>query len=591
MAKNYDEMSREELLAEITRLREQCDQLPNLEGELETLRQELSAQQMNLREAQELLEASRDAYAELYDFAPTAYMMLDPNGVIQSINLTGCALLERERTRVLGLPFYGFVAKESRHAFLEHMRRCRRGQSHIESEILLQLPNGRLMPVLIQSRPDTVPPKSFRTVALDLTERKRVEQAIHDMNHTLEQRVHERTLELERANNDLMHQVSQRVLAEADLQEADKRKDQFLAMLGHELRNPLAPIKNAADLLRLVGETVPDLREIYETIERQANHMTRIIDDLLDVSRISRGKIQLRRETIDWRTVIRDVVHDIESGASNSVAVRLDLPNEAVWVSGDSTRLTQAIGNLLHNALKFTDPGGEVLLRLHVDDAANRGLLSVRDTGIGIDPRMLDSIFDIFTQVDRGLDRSRGGLGLGLSLVRALISLHGGEVKAHSAGVGQGTEMHVWLPLAEPPHWNAMPPPKIQSQPRHRILVIDDRRDSLRMLQALLSSMGQEVHVAQSGEEGLEVANAILPEIVFADIGLPGIDGYDVARQLRCHPHLHDVFLVAVTGYGQPEDAQRAYDAGFNRHVPKPVALDTLRSLLVSLERKFMLNN
>jgi PAS domain S-box-containing protein len=595
MAKNYEQMTRLELLAEVARLRKQCVQgvsVESLQHDLETHREELAAQQYHLRNTQELLEASRDAYAELYDFAPIAYLTLDPNGVILSINLTGCALLERERIRVHGLPFYGFVSKDSRNGFLEHMRRCRLGQRHVESELVLQLPSGRSVPMLLQSRPDSLPPKAFRTVLLDLTERKQSEQEVHDLNASLERRVQERTLELERANRDLKREVEQRVIAEAALQDAHRRKDDFLAMLGHELRNPLAPLCNAAELLSLKAAENSEIQDICRIMERQSHHMMRIIDDLLDVSRITHGKISLRLETLDWCSVIRDVVRDFSTTLAKDIAVQLNLPPAPVWLQADATRLTQVLQNLLHNSVKFTPPGGQVVIDLTRDEQANAALLSVRDTGVGIDPQLLDVVFDAFRQADQSLHRSHGGLGLGLALVKGLISLHGGKVSAHSEGIGHGTEMRVWLPVVASPQRHVVLPASVPApvtpKSRHRVLVIDDRRDSLRMLQALLSNLGQEVYTAESGEQGLEMASLVHPEIVFSDIGLPGIDGYAVAQQLRSHPELSETYLVAVTGYGQPEDERRSYEAGFNRHFRKPITLDALRSLLGSFQREWV---
>jgi CheY-like chemotaxis protein len=265
---------------------------------------------------------------------------------------------------------------------------------------------------------------------------------------------------------------------------------------------------------------------------------------------------------------------------SAGLSLQLDLPAEPVWVRADATRLTQVLGNLLSNAHKFTDRGGLIAVRLRADDATQLATLSVFDTGIGVELDMLGRIFDIFSQADRSLDRTRGGLGLGLALVKGLVELHGGQVTAASAGLGRGTTINISLPLLSA----SQDAPRLLKQPapatRRRILVVDDRRDQLRMLEALLTRLGHDVHTASSGAEALKLAIDLHPDVVFSDIGMPDIDGYTIARQLRNDPLLHDAFLVAVTGYGQPEDERRAYEAGFDRHFRKPIGLAELQQLL-----------
>jgi signal transduction histidine kinase/ActR/RegA family two-component response regulator len=386
---------------------------------------------------------------------------------------------------------------------------------------------------------------------------------------------------LEASNHELRREIRQREQAERALKEADQRKDQFLAMLGHELRNPLAPIRHAAEVLKIATPDDPAIQELVDVIERQSSHMSRIIDDLLDVSRISRGKITLHFETVDWRALVEDETHDfgvefIDSG----LTLQLDLPPKPVWVHGDSTRLTQVLGNLLSNAQKFSDRGGIVTVRLRADDERRLATLSVSDTGIGVELDMLGRMFDPFSQADRSLDRTRGGLGLGLALVRGLVALHGGEVTAASAGLGRGTTISVCLPVSSHSQISISVPQRQPRARRQRILVVDDRRDQLRMLEALLTRLGHEVHTASSGGEALRLATALHPDVVFSDIGLPDIDGYAIARRLRSDPELRNAFLVAVTGYGQPEDEQRAYEAGFDRHCRKPVGIAELQEVL-----------
>lgn len=548
--------------------------------DLETHQEELLAQHRQLQHAQAELEASRDAYAELYDFAPFAYLTLDPNGVIQAANLTACTLLGKSRTALLSKPFYGFVVREDRPLFLDHLRRCRSGNCEIQSELRIKLDHCE-RPMLMQSKAVGSPPDVCRTVLFDLSERKAIEARVHDLNATLEHRVQERTAELVAINDALRREITQREQAERALKEADDRKDQFLAMLGHELRNPLAPIRHAAEVLKLAAPDDPYLRELGEVIERQSTHMSHIIDDLLDVTRISRGKINLQFETLDWRKLIEDEVHDFKTELHDSgQTLQLDLPDEPVWVRGDATRLMQVLDNLLSNAHKFTDQGGLIAITLRANARAGQATLSVTDNGIGVELDMLGRMFDTFSQADRSLDRTRGGLGLGLALVRGLLELHGGQVSAASAGLGRGTTITVSLPLhIESPATPAEPRTPTPRR-RWRILVVDDRRDQLRMLEALLTRLGHDVYTASTGAEALQLAAALQPDVVFSDIGMPDIDGYAIARRLRSNPQLHDAFLVAVTGYGQPEDERRAYEAGFDRHFRKPVGLAELQKLL-----------
>lgn len=414
----------------------------------------------------------------------------------------------------------------------------------------------------------------------------RREQFPDAMRQRLEQRVRERTAELEAINAELRREVNQREQAERALKESDDRKDQFLAMLGHELRNPLAPIRHAAEVLRITAPDDAYIQELCDVIERQSSHMGHIIDDLLDVSRISRGKINMHFETMDWRELIQNELHDFRVELDEcGLTLELDLPAEPVWVRGDATRLTQVLGNLLSNAQKFTDRGGLISVRLTTDYDRQEATLSVADTGIGVELEMLGRMFDPFSQADRSLDRTRGGLGLGLALVKGLVRLHGGQVTAASAGLGRGTVVKMSLPMLPAADASLeLRRPRRQAR-RRRILVVDDRRDQLRMLEALLTRLGHDVHTASSGAEALQLAAALHPDVVFSDIGMPDIDGYAIARRLRSDPELRHAFLVAVTGYGQPEDERRAYEAGFDRHFRKPVGLAELQQLLETPER------
>jgi PAS domain S-box-containing protein len=370
--------------------------------------------------------------------------------------------------------------------------------------------------------------------------------------------------------------------AEEALQDADRRKDEFLAMLAHELRNPLGPIRNAVHILHLLGNEVPDAQQARAMIDRQVSHMARLIDDLLDVSRITRGKILLRRSLCDLTLIVRTTLEDyrgmLEAAGLKVIA---ELPDEPIWVHGDATRLAQVVGNLLHNANKFTDAGGKVTPRLTVEEGYAR--LSIRDTGIGMEPAMLARVFEAFSQADRSIDRSRGGLGLGLALVKGLMQLHRGTVSAHSEGLGCGSEFTIRLPITTAPLSASTAGPKPLEQ-KLRILIIEDHRDAADSMRMLLSLAGHEAKTAANGLAGLELAAAFRPDVVLCDIGLPGgVDGYEVARMLREDPGMSDTRLIALTGYGQDEDLRRAREAGFDVHLTKPVDVDELRKVLASL--------
>ncbi len=371
-----------------------------------------------------------------------------------------------------------------------------------------------------------------------------------------------------------------------DVQEADRRKNEFLAMLAHELRNPLAPIRNAVQILRLRGPMQPELQDVRDMIERQVQHLVRLVDDLLDVSRITRGKIQLQMEPVDVAAVVGRAVETsrpLLDARKHQLSV--SLPTESLRVQADPVRLGQVLSNLLNNAAKYTEEGGRIWLS--AEREGKEILLRVRDTGVGIPPHMLASVFDLFTQVDRSLDRSEGGLGIGLTLVRRLVELHAGSVQAFSAGPNQGSEFVVRLPAltAEPfPRMssNGAGMPSAEST-QHRILVVDDNVDAADSLALLLHLAGHEVRVCHDGPAAVAAAQDFHPDIVLLDIGLPGMDGYEVARRLREQEALAEALLVALTGYGQEEDLRRSQEAGFDHHLVKPVEPATLFTLFASL--------
>jgi PAS domain S-box-containing protein len=362
------------------------------------------------------------------------------------------------------------------------------------------------------------------------------------------------------------------------LADVDRRKDEFLGMLSHELRNPLGPIRNSIYILDRADPASEQARRARAVIERQSVQLTRLVDDLLDVTRIARGKIELRRGRVDLAKLVRRAGED-HGGLmrERGLELRLEVPPGPMWVDGDAVRLAQIVGNLLHNSAKFTARGGKVLLALVSSPGAVE--IRVQDTGDGLDPELLERVFEPFVQADRTLARTGGGLGLGLAMVKGLTELHGGSVRAASAGPGQGAEFVARLPVAPgaPEACAAVPPP--QDGRHRRVLVVDDSRDAAESLAELVRMFGHTVEVAQDGPTALAKARACDPEVVFCDIGLPGMNGYDVARALRAQGP-HAVRLVALSGYAQPDDLKKAAEAGFDSHVAKPANLDDIRRLL-----------
>jgi signal transduction histidine kinase len=395
------------------------------------------------------------------------------------------------------------------------------------------------------------------------------------LNRELEARVAERTAELEDS-------TAKQIELTEQLREADRRKDEFLAFLAHELRNPLAPIVNAASILRLKVADDPDLNWCREVIERQSRQLTRLVDDLLDVSRITRGKITLRSEPVDVATVVAAAVETCRPTIdAHRHELTVKLPDRPLILQGDPARLTQIIANLLSNGARYQDDGGRI--ELIVEPGGTDAVFTVRDDGIGIAPDVLPSVFDLFSQAGRSQKRTNDGLGIGLALVKKLTELHGGTIEARSEGQGKGSQFVVRIPRRTSPV--AADRPEAEAAAARfgavplRILVVDDNRDAAGSLAELLRLGGHQVTVAHDGPQALELALADQPEIVFLDIGLPEMDGYEVCRQARALG-LSDVRIIAMSGYGQLQDRQRSKAAGFDAHSVKPVELDELAKLL-----------
>ncbi len=368
------------------------------------------------------------------------------------------------------------------------------------------------------------------------------------------------------------------------LRESDRRKDEFLAMLAHELRNPLAPIRNAVQIFRVKSPPVPELAWATDVIGRQVDQMTRLVDDLLDVSRINTGKIEIRQQRVTLASIFDSAVEAVRpliDGRRHELVV--DIPTDPILLDVDPTRLSQVFANLLNNAAKYTEPGGRIDLsgRRRGDEIVVR----VKDTGIGIPREMLPRIFGMFTQIDRSLDRAQGGLGIGLTLVQRLVELHGGQVEAGSEGPGRGSEFIVRFPVAteqmSKPRQVPVAAKNVPETSKRRILVVDDNQDSARSLAMLLRLMGHEVHTAYDGLEAISAALTIQPDLMLLDIGLPKLDGYEVARRIRAGQG-NSVVLVALTGWGQEDDRRRSKAAGFDHHLTKPVEMDALQSLLTA---------
>ena len=382
---------------------------------------------------------------------------------------------------------------------------------------------------------------------------------------------------LEEANHALHGEIRERARIEQQLKEADRLKDEFLAMLAHELRNPLAPIHNAVRIMRLRPMGDSQLEWARDVIDRQAVHLTRLVDDLLDVSRITRGKINIDAQPFELRAAISRAVETVQPMlARQRHDLQIDLPPTPLLIQGDMTRVTQVIGNVLANAVKYTDDGG----RIGVSAKLDGGLVEIRisDNGIGIPASMLPTVFDLFSQAGAMDGRSRGGLGIGLALVKRLVEMHGGSVEIRSGGAGQGTEFLIRLPAALPVEATPPAPPPAVMTPsadsRRRILIVDDNEDALMSLANLLGLDGHEVCTAGNGFVALDRAPAFAPEVAVLDIGMPGLDGYELARRIRAQPWGRSMVLVALTGWGQEADRRRSREAGFDSHWVKPLDVD-----------------
>ena len=502
-------------------------------------------------------EAERDKFVTLIENSTDFIGMCDLNGVPFFVNRAGLRLVgleDLEEARRTSLASF-FFPEDQPHLMQEFIPSVlEKGHGEIEVRFRhFKTGQARWMAYKVLTLPDAAGrPVALATVSQDVTERKRLE--------------------------DSLRRVA------ADLSEADRRKNEFLAMLAHELRNPLAPIRHAIRALQLGNGDGNALRAATDMLDRQVGQMVRLVDDLLDMSRISRGRIELRRDRVALAPIISQAVEATRAlYRSMNHELTVTLPQRPVYIDADPARLAQVVGNLLNNACKFTDSGGHVWLT--VEQAGAQVIIRVEDNGIGIAPDQLSHLFDMFTQVDTSVERSRDGLGIGLTLVKTLVEMHGGTVEARSAGLGRGSEFIIRLPtVAEEPRVRpADPVDEPVTSERRRILVVDDNEDAAEWLATLLRLHGHDTNVAHDGIEALRAAERVRPDAVLLDIGLPRLDGYEVCRRMRQQPWGRDLLIVALTGWGQEEDRERSQSAGFDTHLVKPVDDTVLIRLLASV--------
>jgi PAS domain S-box-containing protein len=543
-----------------------------LREENDRLRARLKELRSRLREPEEIIRAIRDGevdafvveeprghqvyalrsadvlYRGMIEDMKEGAVALDASGLIVYCNAYFAQLVKAERPTLLGASLFPFVPLESRSFFEGLHEKSVRGTTR--RELALRTGDGELVPVFATMNRIRIDGGDvFCLILADLRDQKKRDELLLE----------------------------------------SERKDQFLAMLAHELRNPIAPIRNAAQILRLKGPAEPRVQWAREVIDRQVTQLTRLVDDLLDVSRITRGKIRLELEQVGLAQVVARAVETARPHIeARHHELTIELPPEPILIQVDVTRISQVLSNLLNNAAKFTTERGKIWVTARLRDKQVE--IAIRDTGIGISAEMVPRIFDLFTQVDATLERSQGGLGIGLTLVRSLVELHAGSVEARSDGLGQGSEFLVRLPIVtangQQPRGDGQSGSLTTSCPPHRILVIDDNLDSAQSLSVLIEHWGHEVMTVTDGESALEAARSFRPQVMFVDIGLPGIDGYEIVRRVRRMPGLEGVVLIALTGYGQEEDRRRSQDAGFDHHWVKPLDVSALEAFWLALAAK-----
>lgn len=521
--------------------------------ELQVHQIELEMQNEELRRAQSELEASRARYFDLYDRAPVGYFTLSEEGLIREANLTGADLLGWARRDLTRQSLSQHILSEDQDIYYRHRKQLLK--TGVPHKCELRMLRADAAPFWVQlestvAQDGESADSVFRVVVSDIDARKQAEQ---------------------------------------QLAELSRRKDEFLAMLSHELRNPLAPILNAVQLLQLQKDASPVQQKARAIIERQVRQLTHLVNDLLDVARAATGRIKLCREQVDMRDIVDRAVETVRPLIDQRRhELTVSLPPDPIWLHADAARLTQVVTNLLNNAAKYTPEGGRIWLAIQQE--GDQAVLRVRDTGIGVAPAFLPYVFDLFTQAERSSDRSQGGLGIGLALVKRLVELHEGTVRVSST-LGQGSEFVVRFVVPPPgkPAITNQPATSGIAQPAEtslRVLVVDDNRDAAKILQMLLLASGHQVKLAHTGPTALAAALDYRPDVILLDIGLPELDGYEVAKRIRQEPLLRDIVLVALTGYEQETDRQRAQEAGFDHHLVKPADFQKVRQILAAVAAK-----
>jgi PAS domain S-box-containing protein len=529
----------------------------------------------------ESLRQSQEQFEKLVrNVRDYAIFLLDPRGYVASWNTGAREIKGYEAHEIIGRHFSVFYpAEEIARGWPQRELAAAIADGRFEDEgWRLRKDGSRFWANVILTRlvDDGGKLRGFMKITRDLTERKLAEERLRSAYDELEDRVKVRTAELERANERLRD-------SERRLALADRRKDQFLAVLSHELRNPLAPVRTAIEIVHRIDPADPRLRKAIGVLDRQVAHMTRLVDDLLDVSRINSGKLHLASDRLDLRELVRAVAEDHRaSSEQRGVSLEVRLPAAATWIHGDDTRLSQAIGNLLNNAIKFTDPGGQITISVTSEGA--RADVAVRDTGIGLPAQQLEHVFEPFAQAGDPTARGNSGLGLGLALVRGLAELHGGSVEAVSPGEGQGATFTIRLPRADDSDAPraAAKAARTAAAPR-TVVIIEDNTDAADTMAMYLETLGHRVEVADTGAAGIAAAERVQPDIVICDIGLTDMSGLDVARRLRAA--LPRTYLLALTGYGQEEDRRRSHEAGFDMHATKPMDMGRLDAIVTGLGR------
>ena len=537
--------------------------LRDIEAQLRDMNEALLVSSLRQHELTEQAQESEARYRALFEAAPMAVFVCDRDAVIQQYNARAvelwgrapvCGVEQHCGSTRLWLPDGTLLP----HVQSPVMEVLRTGIAVHNVEVSIERPDGSRLPVLVNFAPlKNVPGEIIGAITsfIDISERSLLEQ---------------KTREQAKALVDL-----------------HGRKDEFLAMLSHELRNPLAAICNAGHLLRLEKQENPLQKQARIIIERQAAQLTHLVDDLLEISRITSGRVQLRPERVAASGIVERAVETVRTLIDKQGhQLTVSLPAETIWLDADPARLEQVVGNLLTNAAKYTAEAGHIWLT--VQQEGNECVLRVRDTGVGIAPDLLPRIFDLFTQAERSLDRSQGGLGIGLALVQRLVEMHDGRVEAHST-LGHGSEFVVRLPVAQPaaPQATAVTADNIQPTGRSlRVLIVEDNTDTAQGLALVLHAFGHQTRTVHDGLTALQAVLEYQPNLMLLDIGLPGLNGFEVAKQIRQQPGLNDIVLVAVTGYGNETDRQRSQESGFDHHLVKPADFKTIQQILATVSQR-----